>query len=120
MKLKKLFAGIVAVAMMATMAAPAFATQPAETDAPSYTPSDTLTLTKTYTVESGSSPAVSFDFTLADDTTKANDQGATTSTPLPTTHSWKLDFAAATAGSAAQTQNIELDFRTFGFSHVGD
>ena len=119
MKLKKLFAGIVAVAMMATMAAPVFATQPPETDAPSYTPSDTLTLTKTYTVQSGSSPDVSFDIALKDDTDKANDQGATTDTPLPTTHSWKLDFAAATAGSAAQTQNIELDFKTFGFKHVG-
>ena len=113
MKLKKLFAGIVAVAMMATMAIPAFANRDEIQCA------DKLTLTKTYAVESGTSPAVSFDFTLADDATKANDQGATTATPLPETHSWKLDFAAATAGSTAQTQNIELDFTKFGFSHVG-
>lgn len=113
MKLKKLFAGIVAVAMMATMAAPVFAT----TAPIDY--SNTLTLTKTYTVESGSSPAVSFDFTLADDTSKANDQGALEKSPLPTTKTWTLDFAAATAGSPAQTQKIELDFNTFGFSHVG-
>ena len=114
MKLKKLFAGIVAVAMMATMGATSvFATTPA------IQTSDTLTLTKTYAVESGSSPAVSFDFTLADDTTKENDQGATTTTPLPQTHSWTLDFAAAAAGSTAQTKNIELDFTKFGFTHVG-
>ena len=114
MKLKKLFAGIVAVAMMATMGATSvFATTPA------IQTSDTLTLTKTYAVESGSSPAVSFDFTLADDTSKENDQGATTDTPLPRIHSWTLDFAAATAGSTAQTKNIELDFKTFGFTHVG-
>ena len=113
MKLKKLFAGIVAVAMMATMAAPAFAFRE------EFQCSDTLMLTKTYAVESGSSPAVSFDFTLADDTDKANDQGATKESPLPETHSWKLDFAAATAGSAAQIQNIELDFTKFGFTQVG-
>ena len=113
MKLKKLFAGIVAVAMMATMAAPAFANRE------EFPCNDKLTLTKTYDVQSGTSPAVSFDFTLADDTTKANDQGATTDTPLPDTKAWTLNFATATAGGTPQTQTIELDFTTFGFSHVG-
>lgn len=56
MKLKKLFAGIVAVAMMATMAAPAFATQIPETDADNGTNTKVesnvtqgnITLTKEY------------------------------------------------------------------------
>ena len=56
MKLKKLFAGIVAVAMMATMAAPVFATQPPETDAGNGTnttvesnvTNGNITLTKEY------------------------------------------------------------------------
>lgn len=56
MKLKKLFAGIVAVAMMATMAAPVFATQIPETDTDngtnttveSNTNNGVITLTKEY------------------------------------------------------------------------
>ena len=56
MKLKKLFAGIVAVAMVATMAIPVFATQIPETDANNGTnttvesnvTNGNITLTKEY------------------------------------------------------------------------
>lgn len=115
MKLKKLFAGIVAVAMMATMAAPVFANRE------EFPCSDTLTLTKTYAVESGTSPAVSFDFTLADDTTKKNDYGAPEKSPLPDIKTWTLEFDPASKGGTNETQvkTIELDFTKFGFDHVG-
>ena len=71
MKLKKLFAGIVAVAMMATMAIPGFA---AGTEEPSYknedgttkyfTASDSIYLSKVYTLKTGAAPAEKFEFTL--------------------------------------------------------
>ena len=46
MKLKKLFAGVVAVAMMATMAFPAFAARPT----PNVGSDGLVTITKKYTV----------------------------------------------------------------------
>lgn len=121
MKLKKLFAGIVAVAMMATMAAPVFATSGGETEVPSTSP-NTLTLTKTFTVDKGTSPDTQFHFELANDTTKDNENGAPAKeSPVPSKHEWDLDFTSAAAGTANATQkkNIELDFSTFGFNHVG-
>ena len=70
MKLKKLFAGIVAVAMMATMAIPGFAATGGETEAPS-TDSPAITVTgkeftigKTYTVTGTAPTAPNEDFEL--------------------------------------------------------
>lgn len=63
MKLKKLFAGVVAVAMMATMAFPAFATRPT----PNVGSDGLVTITKKYTVtgsEEKKAPAETFTFTV--------------------------------------------------------
>ena len=66
MKLKKLFAGIVAVAMMATMAIPGFAATGGETEAPSTdnpaitVSGSTFTIGKTYTV-TGTAPNEDFE-----------------------------------------------------------
>lgn len=63
MKLKKLFAGVVAVAMMATMAFPAFAARPT----PNVGPDGLVTITKKYTVtgsEEKKAPAETFTFTV--------------------------------------------------------
>lgn len=55
MKLKKLFAGIVAVAMMATMAMPSFAANiNADSSVGQAAPGGTLNIAKTYTVNHGS------------------------------------------------------------------
>lgn len=63
MKLKKLFAGVVAVAMMATMAMPSFAATGASSQA--QTPANgAVSLKKTYSlVGVGNSPAETFSFT---------------------------------------------------------
>ena len=63
MKLKKLFAGVVAVAMMATMAFPAFAARPT----PNVGSDGLVTITKKYTVtgsEGKKAPAETFTFTV--------------------------------------------------------
>lgn len=63
MKLKKLFAGVVAVAMMATMSFPAFATRPT----PNVGSDGLVTITKKYTVtgsEEKKAPAETFTFTV--------------------------------------------------------
>lgn len=63
MKLKKLFAGVVAVAMMATMAFPAFAARPT----PNVGSDGLVTITKKYTVtgsEEKKAPAETFTFTV--------------------------------------------------------
>ena len=66
MKLKKLFAGIVAVAMMATMAAPAFAsTKPSTKDSgiSGKNPGETFTMIKEYDLDGvGTSPKETFKF----------------------------------------------------------
>ena len=60
MKLKKLFAGIVAVAMMATMAAPAFANQKVDIQIPVH--DKEFTIAKTYNV-TGTAPDEEFELT---------------------------------------------------------
>lgn len=63
MKLKKLFAGVVAAAMIATMSFPAFAARPT----PNVGPDGLVTITKKYTVtgsEEKKAPAETFTFTV--------------------------------------------------------
>lgn len=63
MKLKKLFAGVVAVAMMATMSFPAFATRPT----PNVGANGLVTITKNYKVvgyEEKKAPAETFEFVV--------------------------------------------------------
>lgn len=62
MKLKKLFAGVVAAAMMLTMAVPAFAKGPIESE----TGITSYTLNKSYQlIGEGQAPAADFNFTIA-------------------------------------------------------
>ena len=63
MKLKKLFAGVVAAAMIATMSFPAFATRPT----PNVGANGLVTITKNYKVvgsEDKKAPAETFNFTV--------------------------------------------------------
>lgn len=63
MKLKKLFAGVVAAAMIATMSFPAFAARPT----PNVGSDGLVTITKKYTVtgsEEKKAPAETFTFTV--------------------------------------------------------
>lgn len=94
MKLKKLFAGILAVAMMATMAAPAFAstgiieTYPTGTNKISVDENREFTIKKSFTAnENGTAPAEEFELTaekvsstntgITDFTTNASDYNLT-------------------------------------------
>ena len=64
MKLKKLFAGVVAAAMIATMSFPAFATRPTP---PNVGANGLVTITKNYKVvgsEDKKAPAETFNFTV--------------------------------------------------------
>lgn len=81
MKLKKLFAGVIAVAMMATMSFPAFAEGKEvvqDTISVSNSPVTSVTLTKTYNVTGGTTQAETFDFTL---TGSSVDKSSVTAVP---------------------------------------
>lgn len=112
MKLKKLFAGILAVAMMATMAAPAFATEVSA--ASEVTPStsnastelknnfgDGLELNKNYTVAKGTSPEETFNFEMTYVSSKYRAKGV--DEPVIGTKKYEAHFTAKTAGDYDQT-----------------
>ena len=114
MKLKKLFAGVVAVAMMATMAMPSFAATGASSQA--QTPADgTVSLKKTYTlVGIGSSPIETFSFTAE---YLGGEKGATDPGKVPV-----ISNAAYLAGGAAtqnNTKDIAVDFSSVNYRTVG-
>lgn len=114
MKLKKLFAGVVAVAMMATMAMPSFAATGASSQA--QTPADgVVSLKKTYTlVGIGSSPLETFSFTAE---YLGGEKGATDPGKVPV-----IGNAAYLAGGAAtqdNTKDITVDFSSVNYRTVG-
>lgn len=114
MKLKKLFAGVVAVAMMATMTMPSFAATGASSQA--QTPADgTVSLKKTYTlVGIGSSPIETFSFTAE---YLGGEKGATDPGKVPV-----ISNAAYLAGGAAtqdNTKDITVDFSSVNYRTVG-
>lgn len=114
MKLKKLFAGVVAVAMMATMAMPSFAATGASSQA--QTPANgAVSLKKTYSlVGVGNSPAETFSFTAE---YLGGEKGATDPGKVPV-----ISNAAYLAGGAAtqnNTKDIAVDFSSVNYRTVG-
>ena len=115
MKLKKLFAGILAVAMMATMAAPAFAAKATdvETNAGKKDFEDVsiVTLSKDYKLanddESNVSPAETIKFTVVNKSVKKAAKGITTDN-MPTVWVDDLVLAAGAAGGQKQSTTIHL------------
>lgn len=114
MKLKKLFAGVVAVAMMATMAMPSFAATGASSQA--QTPANgAVSLKKTYSlVGVGTSPIETFSFTAE---YLGGEKGATDPGKVPV-----IGNAAYLAGGAAtqnNTKDIAVDFSSVNYRTVG-
>lgn len=122
MKLKKLFAGIVAVAMMATMAIPGFAAKHDAYDPNDLKDHDTITVTKIYKTagdtETAANPVETF--TLAQVGKGKVDQGIAESAPdLGTITGAKFEAGAAKAdGSATEEITIALP-TTAQFGHPG-
>ena len=113
MKLKKLFAGIVAVAMMATMAIPVFATMPD----PSKIPVDgrNFTITKTYNV-TGTAPDEDFELIQ----TKAS-ASKTSITDFTTNAAYDLTIGKAShtnGASGAVTTGFDVTLPNYG-NHPG-
>lgn len=126
MKLKKLFAGIVAVAMMATMAAPVFA----GTEEPSYknddgtakyfTASDTIELSKVYTIKTGIAPAERFEFTLTPGKAYAGPEAGAKEIAMPTPKK-TTGYAVEWTGEVAttDTKNFGILLSDLNISNVG-
>lgn len=125
MKLKKLFAGIVAVAMMATMAAPVFA----ESSAASVTSSvdgngtlkstDKIEISKTYTIaQDMTAPEETFSFVLHAESARSgvdkNSKPIANPTPDKT---YYIKFTENV--SATDTKSFELPLSDLGITKVG-
>lgn len=110
MKLKKLFAGVVAAAMMLTMAVPAFAKGPitSETGITSYT------LNKSYQlIGEGQAPAADFNFTITNASVTGSEKykGVTTFPTPSMTQSVHYDAnKATTTGTGTGATEIVVDF----------
>lgn len=136
MKLKKLFAGVVAAAMMLTMAVPAFAT---ETGASSGSTSGStssskitvdsdghayLTVTKNFKVLKGTAPdSLTFDFTLTND---GADSELAEGTATPAHEStYHVTFSKADNNNAdleqgySGSKTFKIDLAALGINHVG-
>lgn len=123
MKLKKLFAGIVAVAMMATMAAPAFAdddtTPTPDRNKISFSESSvtSVDLTKTYNITNGTAPAETFKFNLSFDSSKTK-YGGTKANAVPTKTQYEVDFNQ-TEAPATLTGKFTINMSELGIKDVG-
>lgn len=110
MKLKKMFAGVVAAAMMLTMSATAFAEEsnPGTTTTPtSYEDMNTVTITKIYEATNAhtTSPAETFGFTI--ERTSVTDAASgvdATNMPVPTIKG--VSYDSGEAGSDNKSKNI--------------
>lgn len=123
MKLKKLFAGIVAVAMMATMAIPGFAqTAPDKKSVNDGGNVTTVILTKNYDVQGGTAPADKVTITLTANANKAPDASDTVN-HLPTKTTYEAEFKNAvsyTADADAKKATFEaITLKDFGFKVPG-
>lgn len=116
MKLKKLFAGVVAVAMMATMSFPAFAA----TNGQVHTlTNDKVEVDKVYKLEGvGDSPLETFGFKISA-LTGLNKNGAekVTNVPVPTVGS--ADFSETRATGAGAIKKVSVDFSNCNYTNVG-
>ena len=123
MKLKKLFAGILAVAMMATMAAPAFAAKASSVTTTTGETKEiedvsTVTLSMDYKLanndESNVSPAETIEFTVVKKSVKKAAKGVTVDT-MPNVTVDNLALAAGAAGGQKQSTTINLpDYTSVG------
>lgn len=120
MKLKKLFAGVVAAAMIATMSFPAFATDVGgTTEVMQAVKGDIVNITKTYEVAKGTAPAETFKFKVEKDgSVKDNTYNENTAAPDVPDEYKEFDLPF-NGGESTQTQSKAIDFRKFGFTHVG-
>lgn len=116
MKLKKLFAGVVAAAMIATMSFPAFAA----TNGKVHTlTNDKVEVDKVYKlVGVGDSPLETFGFNISA-LTGLNKNGAekVTNVPVPTVSS--ADFSKTHATGAGATKKVSVDFSNCNYTNVG-
>ena len=125
MKLKKLFAGIVAVAMMATMAAPAFATnsgtETTNTISFSSNAVNSVKLTKNYKVENGTAPAENLQFKLT--YWKESDVATSgTENAIANEKTYNADFTEGdtVAGlTADSSKTFDIDLTELGINRVG-
>ena len=107
MKLKKLFAGVVAAAMMATMAMPSFAAKHTYNEG-ALEDHDSITVTKVYSlVGTGSSPDETFTLEQVGDSV-VKKGGATTAPALGTITGAHFEVGDATANGASKDITITL------------
>lgn len=116
MKLKKLFAGVVAAAMIATMSFPAFAA----TNGLVHTlTNNKVEVDKVYKlVGVGDSPLETFGFNISA-LTRLNKNGAekVANVPVPTVGS--ADFSGTHATAAGATKKVSVDFSNCNYTNVG-
>ena len=121
MKLKKLFAGIVAVAMMATMGATSvFATEtPSVNSGNPLKATDSVTITKTYTIPTGlTAPAETFTFKLAPNGAYNGTGDKKTAITNPTAEK-SYDVVFANAVNETKTGTFSILLSDLGISKVG-
>ena len=123
MKLKKLFAGVVAVAMMATMAMPSFAARELVPGHGVQTPDadNSITIQKTYEkMGVGSSPAETFEFEITADKIANNNHLSKTDMPSPTlSNKGKISYNAGEAGTENKAKDLKITFDNTEFKGVG-
>lgn len=123
MKLKKLFAGVVAVAMMATMAMPSFAARPT----PNVGADGLVTITKNYKVvgsEEKKAPAETFTFTVTPGATvngaeKTVEKSEATTIPAMAANSNEKTVAFTTALTADGTGTFTVDVANLNITKPG-
>ena len=117
MKLKKLFAGVVAVAMMATMAFPAFADNiGGDVKVGQGAPGDPLTIAKTYTVNGGSFNSDTVNLELV--AFAENDYVHVTDSTITDEAAEQL-LPTFTANSSATSQNASISMQLPAYTKVG-
>lgn len=123
MKLKKLFAGVVAAAMIATMSFPAFAARPT----PNVGSDGLVTITKKYTVtgsEEKKAPAETFTFTVTpgakvNGTEKTVEKSEATTIPAMAANSNEKTVAFTTALTADGTGTFTVDVANLNIKKPG-
>lgn len=128
MKLKKLFAGVVAAAMIATMSFPAFATRPTT---PNVGANGLVTITKNYKVvgsEDKKAPAETFNFTVTPgatihtetgDVEKTVEKSEATTIPAMAANSDKKTVEFTTALTADGTGTFTVDVANLNITKPG-
>lgn len=117
MKLKKLFAGVVAVAMMATMSFPAFADNiGGDVKVGQGAPGDPLTIAKTYTVNGGSFNSDTVNLELV--AFAENDYVHVTDSTITDEATAQL-LPTFTANSSATSQNASISMQLPAYTKVG-